>query len=344
MTEAIDSPATSIPNYAFSTAAVEAEHQFEAWLSIMRPLVAMEPRSPRDKGFPAQSLAWDLGALALTHTVMPALDFRRDTPRLRADSVDHWLLVAPKRGVMSSEAGNKAGAGLCYVRSMHRVSAGWTTDFDAVALVVPRDFCPAGARGLDVLHERHVASQLGGLLADYLHSLARQLPQLGPEHLPAVVAATRAMLVACTAPGRDTLAEAMPALQATQMERAKLFIRQNLLSPRLGVRDICRQLGMSRTALYRLFEQLGGVMHYIRVARLQDAHRALSSGTDMRPIYEIAAERGFLEPSEFSRAFKRHFGYSPSEARHETHLPAPRRPSLKNLTAPSLGEFVGSLR
>ncbi|WP_449394010.1 helix-turn-helix domain-containing protein [Devosia riboflavina] len=344
MSEATDSSADRIPNYAFSTAAVEAEHQFEAWLSIMRPLVAMEPRSPRDEGFSAQSLAWDMGALALTHTVMPALDFRRDTLRLRADAVDHWLLVAPKRGVMRSEAGHRAGAGLCYVRSMHRVSAGSTTDFDAVALVVPRDFCPAGAPGLDALHERHVASELGGLLADYLHSLQRQLPRLGRDHLPAVVAATRAMLVACTTPGRDALAEAMPVLQATQLERAKLFIRQNLLSPRLGVRDLCRQLGMSRTALYRLFEPLGGVVHYIRVARLQDAHRVLSSGTTVRPIHEIAAERGFLEPSEFSRAFKRHFGYSPSEARHERHLPTASKAGFRTMVSPSLGELVGSLR
>lgn len=343
MNEATDSSADRIPNYAFSTAAVEREHQFEAWLTIMRPLVAMEPHTPRDKGFEAKSLAWDMGALALTHTVMPALDFRRDTLRLRADAVDHWLLVAPRRGAMRSEAGHKVGAGLCYVRSMHQVSAGSTTDFDAVALVVPRDFCPAGAQGLDALHERHVASQLGGLLADYLHSLQRQLPELSAEHLPAVVTATRAMLIACTAPGRDTLAEAMPALQATQMERAKRLIRQNLLSSRLSVRELCRQLGMSRTALYRLFEPMGGVVQYIRAARLQDAHRVLSSGMDMRPIHEIAAERGFLEPSEFSRAFKRQFGYSPSEARHEGRSIPSRAPSTQPAAVTNIAEILATL-
>ncbi len=341
----MDEAATAgrVPSYVFTTASVEREHQFDAWLSIMRPLVAMTPHSPVERGFSARSLAWDLGPLALTHTTMPALDFRRDAIRLRADAVDHWLLVAPRRGSMRSEAGHRAGAGLCYVRSMHRVSAGSTTDFDAVALVVPRDFCPAGARGLDALHERHVASQLGGLLADYMHSLERQLPRLSAEHLPAVVAATRAMLIACTAPGPDALAEAMPALRATQLERAKRFIRQNLLSPRLGVRELCRHLGMSRTALYRLFEPLGGVVHYIRAARLQDAHRALSSGTDMRSIYEIAAERGFLEPSEFSRAFKRHFGYSPSEARHEGRLIPVRPVGKRPATVTHLAELLSAL-
>ncbi|WP_051960850.1 helix-turn-helix domain-containing protein [Devosia riboflavina] len=343
MTEATASPADRVPSYAFSTAAVEARHQFDAWVSIMRPLVAMEPKTPHDKGFRAQSLAWDMGALALTHTVMPALDFRRDTSRLRADAVDHWLLVAPRRGVMRSEAGHRAGAGLCYVRSMHRISAGSTTDFDAVALVVPRDFCPAGAQGLDALHERHVASQLGGLLADYLHSLRRQLPRLSADHLPAVATATRAMLVACTAPGRDALAEAMPALQATQLERAKRLIRQNLLSPRLTVRELCRQLGMSRTALYRLFEPMGGVVQYIRLARLQDAHRALSSGADMRPIHEIAAERGFLEPSEFSRAFRRQFGYSPSEARHEGRSIPSRSPGPPTASITNIAEILAAL-
>jgi len=151
------------------------------------------------------------------------------------------------------------------------------------------------------------------------------------------------MLIACTAPGRDTLAEAMPALQATQMERAKRLIRQNLLSSRLSVRELCRQLGMSRTALYRLFEPMGGVVQYIRAARLQDAHRVLSSGMDMRPIHEIAAERGFLEPSEFSRAFKRQFGYSPSEARHEGRSIPSRAPSTQPAAVTNIAEILATL-
>ncbi len=56
---------------------------------------------------------------------------------------------------------------------------------------------------------------------------------------------------------------------------------------------------------------------YIRSARLLDAHRALSTPGDTRPVYAIARELGFDDPSEFSRAFKHQFGYSPTEARSE---------------------------
>ncbi|MDI6025906.1 helix-turn-helix domain-containing protein [Corticibacterium sp. UT-5YL-CI-8] len=332
--------ADRIPSHVYGTADVEPRHQFDAWLSIMRPLVSMDPRSPIENGFLAQAIAWDLGPFALTRVAMPAIDFRRDTARLKADSVDHWTLGAPRSGTLASESGDITAAGLCHVRSLHRMSVGWNTKLDIVTLVLPRDFCLSQAAGLDLLHDRHIRSGLGGLLADYLHSLERQLPTLSPGHLPSVVEATRAMVIACTAPGRDTLAEAMSAIQATQMERAKQFIRQNLLSPRLGVEELCRQLGMSRTSLYRLFEPLGGVVQYIRSARLLDAHRILSNSTDTRPIYEVGAERGFVGPSEFSRAFKRHFGYSPSEARHEARLPPMQKNNHKEMSTASLGELV----
>ena len=93
-----------------------------------------------------------------------------------------------------------------------------------------------------------------------------------------------------------------------------------------AVDELCRDLAVSRSRLYRLFEPLGGVVHYIRHRRLLDAHAALADVEDRRPIVAIAAERGFIDPAEFSRAFKREFGYRPSDARASIQsLPFRRR-------------------
>ena len=76
-----------------------------------------------------------------------------------------------------------------------------------------------------------------------------------------------------------------------------------------------RELGISRSRLYRLFEPYGGVVHYIQHRRLLDAHAVLADPDDHRRILDIAEEHGFTDGAEFSRAFKREFGYSPSDVR-----------------------------
>lgn len=322
MNQAITNLTAHVPRHTFTTADVVPELQAKAWQSIV-PFLSIEPRRPRELGYLGRITAWNLGSLMLAHTTTQASVFTRDDRLLRADGFDHWTLCAPLSGTIVADGGAAvAGAGGCQVRALHRVDSGSNSDIDALFLVVPRDLCHPYASELDRLHGTNLPPGPGRLLVDYLRSLQRHLPLLDLDQLPMLVDATRNMVVACAVPSRDSLHEAMPAIQATQLERAKQFIRDNLLQPSLDTRELCRYLGMSRSSLYRLFEPLGGVARHIRSARLRDAHRALSTASDTRPVYTIARERGFDDPSEFSRAFKHQFGYSPTEARSE-HVPAP---------------------
>lgn len=331
-----------ILSYTFSTAGEEMRDQVDAWDAIMA-LVSVQSHQPRERGFRGRATAWNLGRLLLARLSAQAMDFQRDARRLRADAIDHWYLCIPLSGIYVREEGAIAAPGHCQVNTLYRTGGGWHTDIDAIFLSIPRDLCPSHAPALDQLHATNLAPGLGGLLVDYLKAVEQRLPTLGPEQLPALVEATRAMVIACAAPDRDTLAEAMPVVQTTQLERAKHFIRHNVLEPHLNVKALSRQLGISRTSLYRLFEPLGGVVHYVRSARLQDAHRLLSTGSDLRPIHEIAAERGFVDPSEFSRAFKRQFGYSPSEARHEGRPVPLRSVNAQPTSASNFGEVLAAL-
>jgi len=342
MNHAITDLTAHVPRHAFTTADVAPELQAEAWQSIV-PFVAIEPQRSRELGFLGRITAWNLGALVLARATAQATVFTRDDRLLRADGFDHWTLFAPSSGTIAADAAiAQAGAGACQVRALHRVDRGSNSDVDALFLVVPRDLCSPHAAELDRLHGTNLPAAPGRLLVDYLRSLHRQLPLLDLDQLPLLVDATRNMVIACAVPSRDTLEQAMPAIQATQMERAKQFIRDNLLQPNLDTKELCRYLGMSRSSLYRLFEPLGGVARYIRSVRLLDAHRALSAPSDTRPVYAIARERGFDDPSEFSRAFKHQFGYSPTEARSE-RVPTPRshKPSLGAIS--SLGEMFAAL-
>jgi AraC-like DNA-binding protein len=100
-----------------------------------------------------------------------------------------------------------------------------------------------------------------------------------------------------------------------RLERARQTVRKHLRSPALGPMTLCHLLGISRSHLYRLFEDVGGVARYIQSRRLHEAHAILSHAATTKPISLIAEELCFPDTSGFSRAFKREFGYRPSEAR-----------------------------
>jgi AraC-like DNA-binding protein len=189
---------------------------------------------------------------------------------------------------------------------------------------VPRDFLRPAAIFLDSLNGVIVGTALGQLLAEFLLNLAARMPDVAPSDYPGVRSSIKAMIEGCMVPARLGVATEMQPVQATLLERARRLVQQRLGSATLGVDELCRDLAVSRSRLYRLFEPLGGVVHYIRYRRLLDAHIALADPENRRSIVDIAAERGFIDPAEFSRAFKREFGYRPSDARANTELPPPR--------------------
>lgn len=304
-----------VPSYHFGTTHLRRQDQFEAWTEITGSLAANDPPGGPKAGFEARLSGWNLGQIVLAEAAMPPSTFSRVGSHLRMDPVDQWWLSAPKSGYAIAENGIRTGRGQCRVRALHRPFRGKHRRIEVIGVFIPRDFLPDAAAAMDQLHEANMRPELGALLSDYLMSLQRQLPSLQVEHLPAVLEATRAIITACAVPDPDTIVAASTAIHATQVERARQLIRRQLLSPELGVDELCRSLGVSRSSLYRSFEPLGGVMKYIRSARLLDAHQALTNSADTRTIHEIAAERGFMDPGEFSRAFRREFGYSPSDAR-----------------------------
>jgi len=99
---------------------------------------------------------------------------------------------------------------------------------------------------------------------------------------------------------------------------------------------------MSRSNLYRLFEDGGGVARYIRRERLLEARAVLSNPATARPVAAVAEDLCFADASSFSRAFKREFGYTPSEARSAVLVEVELGTRPKN-RGPSSGAHFGHL-
>lgn len=88
---------------------------------------------------------------------------------------------------------------------------------------------------------------------------------------------------------------------------------ENALSRgQFSVGQLCRELAMSRSQLYRKIFELTGksILKYINSYRLLKAQEMIKLGEFT--IREVAYKVGFEDNHYFSRAFKKHFGNCPS--------------------------------
>lgn len=303
----------------FSTEGLPRIHQFEAWRDNFASILELKASRNIVGGFTGKQVIWDLGCFAFSQVRTDALEFESLALDPRRELLDHFVLsvllsgdactIAPARTV-------RVGVGVAQVHSLSRHFRGNLTDCEMLMLYVPRDFCPQVTQALSIAEFTTLDSGMGHLFHDFMVGLAKQLPTVERVALPALVVAARAMILASVSPSADHLEAADHLVMATLLDRAQKHIQSRLFDSTLGARLLGRELGISRSRLYRLFEPFGGVRRYIQHRRLLDAHAALANPNDRRRVLDIAEQRCFTDGTEFSRAFKREFGYSPTEVRN----------------------------
>ena len=99
------------------------------------------------------------------------------------------------------------------------------------------------------------------------------------------------------------------------LKRAIEAVEDNMSEEAFNVEALAAALHMSRSALYLKLKALVDQtpQAFMRTLRLKRGAQLLRDGAGN--ISEIAAEVGFLEPTHFSRGFKKQFGMSPSQYR-----------------------------
>jgi len=137
-----------------------------------------------------------------------------------------------------------------------------------------------------------------------------------------------ACLLAAAPAREDTMAGAAP-LAALQKERVRRAIHRHIGSARLTPARLAAAAGLSRSALYRLFAEEGGVARHVREVRLSMAHAALRDPERHElGIAALAEAHGFPDPSAFARAFRQAFGATPGEVRAAAQ-PGPTPPPAR---------------
>jgi AraC-like DNA-binding protein len=262
--------------------------------------------------------AWQLGSILVVYGESPDVVLNRSARQVGRDDLDHWMLRVLRSGELLSRSGDgvyRQRRGDVVLDTMTEDFADRWTQSDWISLVIPRE----GFESLEAVNRG--AGPLKGpaarILGDFAVSLVRQLREAAPEDAGALTEITLSMIRSSLL--RRTTRDEITQMDATRFQResTRAIIRQNIGSPRLSPERLCEMTGLSRSALYRLFEAHGGIARYIQEQRLSLVMQDLRDHPSAnRPISAIAEARGFHNASAFSRAFRQRFGCTPREVRH----------------------------
>jgi AraC-like DNA-binding protein len=308
---------TAVAPRVFSTRGLAPKVQLDAWRAWHRSVVDVAPlQDERMEGFAAESRLWLLDGMAIGRVSAPALQTIRTSTHIRRDPTDHWVLTVgfgATTKVASNGDAYSVPIRVPFVTSLAETCESVRARDDRLHLYIARDRFVALSRVLDRVRGP-LAGPLGLLLTDYLELLERSLPHLSEADLLKLPGAISAMLASCT--GASSLQEGSASAQIgrTVRERIRQVVRSQLRSPSLGPASICRAVGISRSGLYRLMQDEGGVARYIQSQRLRACY-ALCDPENTQTINAIADAHGFPDSSSFNRAFRRKFSLAPGDVR-----------------------------
>ncbi len=302
----------------FSNREVPVRERHAQWHSQLVETVDIPvPTRPVGNDYVVEGRTWVTSGMALLSGHFPAVQMVRGRQHVRRDQLDHYMVWIRRSGSMRIGGGStwvQANAMQPVLVDMTRPNTLDIAAGEGLALAVPRDAVDALLpRPLD-LHGAIPRGIASNLLAEHLILLDQHLSDISLESAPGVLSATLHLLMASLAPSIDSLGLARPVIDMNLTRLARKYIEEHLLDAGLSADVLCREFRVSRSALYRLFEPLGGVSNYIRERRLARAHAALSKPGERRYIERIASDHGFNSASQFSRAFREQFGYAPREA------------------------------
>jgi AraC-like DNA-binding protein len=333
----------------FSSENLEKPQQFRAWREHLAPVfdVRLPDTVSADDGFTVRQAIWNLGGMLLVQQSAPPFSFERSREQVRFSPIDHWQITFLRAGqtwtaVDMSVAENRPG--MVEIRSLGQPFRGRAIATESVSLIIPVDRFAARGGLPEASHHVVLGGHRAKLMIDFVSSVEDSLGRLTQEGLGSVRSSLIEIVFDTVSSLVGTSGEPDPVSNVGLMTRARRYIQTNLASEELTPDALSRELAISRTRLYELFENSGGVLKYIRERRLLAAHAMLTNVSDTRKIADIAATFGFDSAANFSRAFTQQFGYSPSSVRRlpprfgaQTEVPAsPSQPAtfealLRNL-------------
>lgn len=268
-----------------------------------------------------------MGPAVLAESWSTAVLHDRTPGHVSRGNTDHFQIsayfrggchVEHRRGSATAEAGDIAIHDMTQPGRTRVVDAADGGSSHMVMMAVPRALLAPLLRHPDGAHSTIIrgGTGYGRLLIEQFRSLQHQAGHLSMAESEIAVRSMASLVAGAI--GQTPGATEPPArLTRHTMSRAiKRHIADHLESSDLSAETLCHKFGLSRAALYRLFEPDGGLAHFVQQHRLHRAFAMLTSSAYRHwRIADIGDRCGYSSDATFIRAFRELFRTTPGEVR-----------------------------
>ncbi|NIY77780.1 helix-turn-helix domain-containing protein [Thalassospira sp. HF15] len=324
MTHQSDRKSAILERSRFSLRGLPSAQQFEIWKESINCIYSVDAdRKTRQDGFVANLDSWRHRDLMMVEAQSCSQSFSRTSQMIAADGMDHYNVQLYTDGGVKSDRGVggdilKRG-GLLLLDLAQPTEAQASDQFSSLHLFLPRHLVEEHLSNPEDHNLRFLSERdpLVKMLFQQILSMHRYIDQLDDAQITVLQKSIVMILATCLNAAEGNT----PGTQALRRDieksvRVRRYFRENLLSPELTAETAADDLGMSRSALYRLFQKHGGVKQYLRDMRLRHALTLLGDRSGhSRSIYDIALECGYETDAGFIRAFRAKYEVTPGDVR-----------------------------
>lgn len=294
-----------------------ADCLFDAWREITRPLFDTTTKE-RAGVYSADVAACMAGELFVSRVAYDPMVCHRSRPHLTHGDMDYYVLqlyVAGSERLFAGDSSFLIESNTVCLRDWRYGFTGISERNDIIGFAIPRHLLNTYGRinASRPLILWPLGSAPGKLLGKAILRIWRRLPHATVQEAARLSSSLVDLLNGILVNQLMGESEQLRINHAMQLT-IKQYISDHLDDPTLGVGHLCHRFHLSRTNLYRLFKEEGGLQRYIREHRLRHCFDQLSSATSPKTkVREIAERWGFDNASHFNRLFKANFGLPPSE-------------------------------
>ncbi|WTX00065.1 helix-turn-helix domain-containing protein [Streptomycetaceae bacterium NBC_01309] len=304
----------------------------ESWRDILRDAIFQLDATPLHPTAPDRYTGWvsihDFGAVSISNVASDPVRVAR-TPRLiKSNPVDFYLLllaVQPSRAAVDIHHNMLRPGDAVLVDSTQPYTLTADSFAHYLSIHVPhaalrRDLRTSPEPGFVIpAHDptlRVLTAVVGELARNPAGRPHETLADLGHTTYELLVSTLR------TAAQNATWNSDTNLSRRAQLARMREFVRIHLADPDLSPRTLAAAFGVSPRYVDLVFREGGhSPAGYIREIRLDEARRRLADPRQRhRAITSIARTVGFSDPGVLTRAFRRQYGMTPREYRHQNHV------------------------
>lgn len=131
--------------------------------------------------------------------------------------------------------------------------------------------------------------------------------------------------------------------QAQRLIAMQSYIEHHLGDQGLDIAKLIQEFGASRSVIYRLFRNKGGLNKYILGRRLSRAATLLAFAEEDASIADVTRSVGLGDQRHFARQFRERFGMAPSDARATFRIEGQTGTSTKSSEARNLAKQLKAM-